>query len=124
MVITKKKTAKNVKSYNNKLGNLSVVDFRSSLTAELPTQTDVDNFNISISMKTGKELTLDYTENDVRILEHCLNPFVKLNIDIYKLNLLHYISLPGFSFDCFLKLCEVDLETIQDEQLLKISLVQ
>ena len=32
---------------------------------------------------------------------------------------MHYISLPGFSFDCFLKLSEVELETIQDEQLLK-----
>ena len=32
---------------------------------------------------------------------------------------MHYISLPGFSFDCFLKLSEVELETILDEQMLK-----
>ena len=30
-------------------------------------------------MKTGKELTLEYMENDVSILEHCFNLFVKLN---------------------------------------------
>ena len=70
-------------------------------------------------MKTGKELTLEYMENDVRILEHCFNLFVKLNIDIYKLNSLHYISLPGFSFDCLLILSDVELETIQDERMLK-----
>ena len=86
-------------SYNKELGNLSQEDFRSSLTAKLPTQADVDNFNNSNIMKTDRELTLEYMENDVRILEHCFNLLVKLNIDIYKLNSLHYISLPGFNFD-------------------------
>ena len=75
---------KDENSYNNKLNNLSIEDFRSSLTSKLPPQSEVDEFNRSNSMKTGKELTLEYMENDVRILEHCFNLFVKLNIDIYK----------------------------------------
>ena len=58
-------------------------------------------------------------ENDVRILEHCFNLFVKLNINTHKLNPLHYISLTGYSFDCFLKLSKVELNTIQEEQMLK-----
>ena len=41
-------------SYNNKLGNLSIQDFRSSLTTKLPTQDEVDGFNNSNSNKTGK----------------------------------------------------------------------
>ena len=110
---------KDENSYNNKLNNLSIEDFRLSLTNKLPPQSEVDEFNRSNCMKTGKELTLEYMENDVRILEHCFNLFVKLKIDIYKLNPLHYIILPGFSCDCFLKLSEVELETIQDEQMLK-----
>ena len=110
---------KDENSYKNKLGNLSIEDFRSSLTAKLPTQADVDNFNNSNSMKKGKESTLEYVENDVRIIKHCFNLFVKLNIDIYKLKPSHYISLPGSSFDCFLNLSEVELETLQDEQMLK-----
>ena len=40
-------------------------------------------------------------------------------MNTYKLNPLHYISLPGNSFDCFLKLSNVELDTIQDEQILK-----
>ena len=32
---------------------------------------------------------------------------------------MNYISQTGFSFDCFLKPSEVELETIQDEQMLK-----
>ena len=51
--------------------------------------------------------------------EYYFNLFVKLNIDIYNINPLHYISLPGVSFDCFLKVSEVELETIQDKQKLK-----
>ena len=76
----------------------------------MPTQSEVDEFNRSNSMKTVKELTLEYMENVVKTLEHCFKPFVKLNINILKLNPLHYISLPGFSFDFFLKLSEVELE--------------
>ena len=57
--------------------------------------------------------------NYVRISEHCFNLFVKLFIDIYKLNPLHYISLTGYSFDCFLKLIKNELNTIQHEQMLK-----
>ena len=58
-------------------------------------------------------------ENDIFILGHCFNLFVKLNMNTYKLNPLHYISLPGYSFDSFLKLSNVELDTIQDEQILK-----
>ena len=58
-------------------------------------------------------------ENDIFRLGHCFNLFVKLNMNTYKLNPLHYISLPSYSFDCFLKLSKVELDTIQDEQILK-----
>ena len=110
---------KDENSNNNKLGNLSIQDFRSSLTTKLPTQDEVDDFNNSNSNKTGKELTLEYMENDIFILGHCFNLFVKLNMNTYKLNPLHYVSLPSYSFDCFLKLSKVELDTIQDKQILK-----
>ena len=58
-------------------------------------------------------------ENDISILGHRFNLFVKLNMNTYKLNPLHYISLPGYSFDCFLRLSNVELDTTQDEQILK-----
>ena len=58
-------------------------------------------------------------ENDVRILVHCFNLFVKLKIGTYILNPLDYVSLPVYSFDCFLKLSKNELDTIKDEQMLK-----
>ena len=60
---------KDENSCNNKLGNLSVQDFRSSLTTKLPTQDEVDYFINSNSNKTGKELTLEYMENDIFIFD-------------------------------------------------------
>ena len=110
---------KDENSYNNKLGNPSIQNFRSSLTTKLPTQ-DEDDFNNSNSNKTGEELTLEYMEDIIFVFGHvCFNLFVKLNMNTYKLNPLHYISLPSYSFDCFLKLSKVELDTIQDEQILK-----
>ena len=102
-------------SYNNTLGNLSIQQLRSSLTIKLPTQDEVDDFNNSISNKTGKELTLEHMENDIFILGHCFNLFVMLNMKTYKLNPLHYFRLPSYGFDCFLKLSKVQLDTMQDE---------
>ena len=57
--------------------------------------------------------------NDGRLLVDCFNSIVKLNIDTCKLHPVHYISLPGYSSDCFLKLSQVELDTLQDEQMLK-----
>ena len=34
------------------------------------------------------------------MLEQCLNEYVKLNMKKFSLNPLHYVSLPGYSFDC------------------------
>ena len=45
---------KDENSNNNKLGNLSIQDFRSSLTNRLPTQDEVDDFNNSNSIKQVK----------------------------------------------------------------------
>ena len=80
---------KDENSYNNKVGNISIQDFRSSLTTKLLTQDEVDDFKNSNSIKTGKELTLEYIEIDIFILGNCFNLFVKLNTNTYKPNPLH-----------------------------------
>ena len=36
----------------------------------------------------------------------------RLNIKTYKLNPVHYISLPGYCLDCFLKIRGIVLDTI------------
>ena len=44
----------------------------------------------------------EFIGNVVEILDYCMNEYVKLSIKEYKLNPLHYVSLPGYSFDCWL----------------------
>ena len=53
--------------YQEAIGNLKIEDFKSSLHNKLPTQEGVDNFNNENSNKTGKDLTIEYLQNDVEI---------------------------------------------------------
>ena len=48
-----------------------------------------------------------------------MNEYVKLSMKEFKLNPLHYVSLPGYSFDCWLMLSDVILDTLQDKQMLE-----
>ena len=89
------------KSYQEVINNLKIEDFKSSLSNKLPTQEEVDIFNKDNSHKTGKDLTIEYLQNDVEILHYCMNEYVKLRTKKeFKFNPLHYESLPGYSVDC------------------------
>ena len=87
--------------YQENIGNLKTEDFKSSLDNKLPTQ-EVEIFSKDNSHKTGKDLTIGYLQNDVKILDYCMNEYFKLSTKEFKLNPLHYVSLPGYSFDCWL----------------------
>ena len=91
-------------TYQEAIGNLKIEDFKSSLHNKLPTQEEVDNFNNENSHKT--------------VLDYCMNEYVKLSMKEFKLNPLHYVSLPGYSFDCWLMSSGVTLDTLQDKQTL------
>ena len=47
-----------------------------------------------------------------------MNEYVKLSMKEFKLNPLHYVSLPAYSFDCWLMSSGVTLDTFQDKQML------
>ena len=47
-----------------------------------------------------------------------MNEYVKLFVKEFGLNPLHYVSLPGYSFDCRLMSSGVTLDTLQDKQML------
>ena len=47
-----------------------------------------------------------------------MNEYVKLSMKEFKLNPLHYVSLPGYSFDCWLMSSGVILDTLQDKEML------
>ena len=101
--------------YQEVIGILSIEDLKSSLSNKLPTQEEVDIFNKDNSHKTGHKI-IEYLQNDMEILDYCMNEYVKLNIKEYKINPLHYESLPGYSFDCWLMSSGVTLDTLQDKK--------
>ena len=47
-------------SFQEVIGNLNIEDCKSSLSNNLTTQEEVDNFNKDISHKTGKDLSKEY----------------------------------------------------------------
>ena len=104
--------------YQENIGNLKIEDFKSSLHNKLPTQEEVDNFNNENSNKTGKDVTIEYLQNDMEILDYCMSEYVKLSMEEFKHNPLHYVSLPGYSFDCWLMSSGVTLDTLQDKKML------
>ena len=86
-------------SYDEVVGNLKIEDFKSSLSNKLPTEEEVDIFYKDNSNKTedliSEDLTIEYLQNEVEILDYCKNEYVQLSMKEFKLNPLHYISLPG-----------------------------
>ena len=44
--------------------------------------------------------------------------YVKLSMKEFGLKPLHYVNLPGYSFDCWLMSSGVTLDTLQDKQVL------
>ena len=101
--------------YNNLIGNLNIEDLKSSLSNKLPTQEEVDNVNKDNSHKTGEDLTTEYLQNDVEILDYCIKECVKISMKDFGLNPQHYVSLPGYSFDCWLMSSGFTLDTLQDK---------
>ena len=105
-------------SYDEVIGNQKTEDFKSSLLTKLPTQEEVDIFNKNNSHKTGKDLTKEHLPIDVEILDYCMNEYVQLSMKEFKLNPLHYVSLPSYSFDCWLMSSGITLDALQDKQML------
>ena len=67
-------------TYQEDIGNLNIEDFKSSLHNKLPTQEEVDNFNNDNSHKTGRDLTIEYLQKNVEILDYCMDEYVKLSM--------------------------------------------
>ena len=103
-------------TYQEVIGNLKIEDFKYSLSNKLPTQEEVDIFNKANGQKTGKDLVIEYFQNDMEILDYCMNEYVKLSMKEFKLNPRHYVSLQGYSFDRWLMSSGVTLDTLQNKQ--------
>ena len=55
-----------------------------------------------------------YLKTDVLLLGDVYEKFIKTCLDYYGLDLWHYFSTPGLSWDAMLKMTKIELETISD----------
>ena len=98
-------------------GNLKIEDCKSSLSNKLPTK-KVDIFFNENCHNTGNDLTIEYFQNGVKILDCFMNDSVALSLKECGLNSLHYVSLTGYSYYFWLMISGFSLDTIQDKQML------
>ena len=113
---------KSEEMYDEVIQNLSIQDFKSSLSSRLPSQEQVDEFNKEHKGKTMKQVTLEYMKNDIDILQTVFTNFVEKMTATYGLNPLHCYSLPGYTWNVFLSKLDRPLELITDEDMLKLFL--
>ena len=66
----------------------------------------------------GKELTKLYLKSDVILLADVFEKFVKLSTKEYGINPLYWVSLPGYTYQCALKITDIKLQTLQDKDLI------
>ena len=69
--------------------------------------------------KNMLDYLLAYQEMDILLLAEVIQTFRKVIQDAFGLELLHYISLPGLSFDAFLKMSGAKIELLSDPLLFK-----
>ena len=69
-------------------------------------------------------MTVEYLQNDEGLLDYCINEYVALSMKEFNLNPLQYVSLPGYTYDCWLMISGFFLDKRQDKQMLDDFLKQ
>ena len=74
----------------------------------------VKKFGISLKWKICVIITIIILKKDVFVLTDVFEKFIKTCLNYYGLDLCHYFSSPGLSWDAMLKRTGVKLEKISD----------
>ena len=110
-----------IDDYKKPVDNLRKKDFLSKLKNTYPdyeeiqrTKEIIEIFNI----KNGEEMTQLYLKSDVILLTDVFEKFIKISIEEYGINPLYCVSLPGYTWQCGLKYTNIEIQTLQDEDLI------
>ena len=72
----------------------------------------------TFNMKTFKDYHELYNETDVLLLDDVFENFRDLCLKIYGLDPVYYFTAPGLAWDACLKITDIDLELLSDEDML------
>ena len=110
-----------IDDYKKPVDNLKKEDFFGKLKNECPDVEKIERtreiMNI-INIKDGEVLTKLYCRSDVILLADVFEKFVKVSTKEYRINPLHSVSLPGYTYQCALKYTDIKLQTLQDKDLI------
>lgn len=68
----------------------------------------------TFEIRTMREYTDIYLKTDVLLLADIFENFRNTSIKLYELDIAHYYTLPGYSWDCMLKFTNVQIELFTD----------
>ena len=110
-----------INDYKKPVNDLKKEDFFSKLKNDYPDDEEIERTKEIIKLfniKDGGELTKLYCKSDVILLADVFEKFVKISTKEYKINPLHCVSLPGYTYQSALKYTDIILQTLQDKDLI------
>ena len=110
-----------IDDYQKPVDNLKKEHFFSKLKYKCPDDEEIERpmdiikkFNI----KNGEELTEIYLKSDVLLLACVFEKFIKISVNVFDINALYCVSLPGYVWQCGLKYTGINLQTLQDKDMI------
>jgi len=98
----------------------SIAHFYSALNDEHITSEQYERAQqmwTAFNCKTLQDFHNAYVTLDVTQLADVMTRFRNVSFDLYNLDPIHYVSLPGYSFDACLKMTGVELELLTDPEI-------
>ena len=109
-----------IDDYKKPVHNLKKEDFFSKLKNKYPDDEEIQRTKEIIeifNIKNGKELTELYLKSDVILLADVFEKFIKVSVNVFDINPLYCVSLPGYTWQCGLKYTGINLQTLQDKDM-------
>ena len=110
-----------IDDYQKPVDDLKKEDFLRKLKNKCPDIDEIERTKEIIKLfdiKNGEELTKLYCKSDVFVLADVIEKFVKASFEEYGINLLHCVSLLGYTYQCALKYTDIKSQTLQDKNLI------
>ena len=96
-------------------------DFFSKLRIDYPSDEEIERTEEIIKLfdiKCGNKLTELYLKSDVLFLTCVFENFIKASVNVFGINPLYCVSLPGYTWQCALKYTGINIQTLQDKDMI------
>ena len=110
-----------IEDYQKPVDNFKKEDFFSKLKNKCPDDEEIQrtmNIIKKFNIKNGEELTEIYLKSDVLLLTCVSENFIKVSVNVFGINPLYCVSLPGYTWQCGLNYTGINLQTLQGKDMI------